>query len=91
MTPSREALLLTAPDCHLCEQARRVLQRLSEEVPLQRIELAWSDPHASALVQRDGIPFPPALYIDGELWAYGRLSERALRKKFAASETTLNT
>lgn len=87
MTPSRQALLLTASDCHLCEHARAVLQRLSEEIALQRIELAWSDPQAAALIRRDGIPFPPALYIDGDLWAYGRLSERALRKKLAASAT----
>jgi len=47
-------------------------------------EVKWSDPAGAALVRRDRILFPPALYVDDELWGYGRLSERALRKRFAA-------
>ena len=83
MKSSRQAVLLTAADCHLCEHARAVLQRLSADIALQRTEMSWNDPDAAALVRRDGIPFPPALYVDGELWGHGRLSERALRKRFA--------
>ena len=85
MTPSHKAVLLTAADCHLCEHARAVLRHLSTDIALQRTEMSWNDPEAAALIRRDGVPFPPALYVDGELWAYGRLSEHALRKKFAAT------
>ena len=77
--------LVTAPDCHFCALGRAIVQRLSQGgIPLEVQELDWTDSAGTALVVRDGVHFPPALYVDGELWAYGRLSERALRKKFEA-------
>ena len=75
--------LVTAPDCHFCARGRAIVQRISQDgIPLEVRELDWTDSAGTALVVRDGVHFPPALYVDGELWAYGRLSERALRKKF---------
>jgi hypothetical protein len=74
----KEVLLVSAPDCHLCERAMAVLTRLSKE-PVR--ELSWSSEEGHLLVSRDGVPFPPAVYIDGSLAAYGRLSERGLRRK----------
>ncbi len=35
------------------------------------------------LVRRDGVAFPPAIYVNGSLAGYGRISERALRKRLA--------
>ena len=80
---SRERLhatLVTAADCHLCAHAREVLSRLQRAWPLIVDEIAWSSGEARALVRRDGVPFPPALYIGGELYGYGRLSEGRLRR-----------
>lgn len=78
-------ILLSAPDCHLCDHARTVLHHLTQNSTSFDIEeINWSDPAGAALVRRDGILFPPALYVNDELWGYGRLSERALRKRFAA-------
>ena len=74
------ATLVTAPDCHLCEHARGVLARLGQTWPVVVEEVAWSTPEGLALVQRDGVPFPPALYVGGELYGYGRLSEGRLRR-----------
>jgi hypothetical protein len=77
--------LVSAPDCHLCTHGRAIVERIAQDgVPLEVQELDWTDSAGTALVMRDGVPFPPALYVDGELWGYGRLSERALRKKFEA-------
>lgn len=79
---NREALratLVTASDCHLCEHARQVLARLQHTWPLVVKEVGWGSSEGLALVQRDGVPFPPALYIGGELYGYGRLSEGRLR------------
>ena len=75
--------LVTAPDCHLCAHARQVLARLAREHPLAVEELAWNDPAAAARLERDGVPFPPALYVEDELWGYGRLSEGRLRRLLA--------
>lgn len=74
------ATVVTAPQCHLCEHARQVLARLGHICPLVVEEVAWQSPEGLALVRRDGVPFPPALYVDGELYGYGRLSEGRLRR-----------
>lgn len=76
-----DALVLVVGDqCHLCDHGRRVLEALgveAREVPVDSAE-------ATRLVER-GIPlaFLPVL-TDGErAIAYGRFSERRLRKDLA--------
>jgi hypothetical protein len=72
--------LVTAPECHLCEHARRVLSRLQRAWPLVVEEVDWRSSEGQALIQQDSVPFPPALYVGGELYGYGRLSEGRLRR-----------
>ena len=74
-------VLIVADHCHLCERARKVLTSVARETPLTLRELSWQSEEGSFLVQRDGVPFPPALYISGSLAGYGRLSERAVHRK----------
>ena len=72
------ATLVTTPDCHLCEHARTVLERvLADRLAIE--EMDWNAADGNALVKRDGVPFAPAVYIEGKLYGYGRLSEGALR------------
>jgi Glutaredoxin-like domain (DUF836) len=72
------ATLVTTPDCHLCEHARTVLERvLADRLTID--EMDWNAADGNALVKRDGVPFAPAVYIEGKLCGYGRLSEGALR------------
>ena len=71
---------VTAEDCHFCEHGRDILDQLEVE----RIELA-SDSGAAAQLAARGIPlsFLPVL-TDGErVIAYGRFSEKRLRKELA--------
>ena len=74
-----ELILITPSDCHLCERARTVLGTLgveAREIPVESSE-------ADELAAR-GIPlaFLPVL-TDGErVIAYGRFSEKRLRKEF---------
>lgn len=86
MSSGHLVTLLTAADYHLCEHARHVLQVLSVETPLTIREIAWDGEEGSSLVTRDGAAFPPAVYVNGTLAGYGRLSERALRRRFAELE-----
>jgi len=72
--------LVTAPACHLCDHAREVLARLGRTWPVALSEVQWTSPDGQELVRRDGVPFPPALYIDGALVGYGRVSEGRLRR-----------
>ena len=73
--------LITAVDCHLCDHARQVLASIAGQLQLTVSEVPWDSDHGRLLVSRDGVAFPPAVYIDGSLAGYGRISERALRKR----------
>lgn len=72
--------LVTASACHLCGHAREILTRISRTWPVALSEVQWASPDGQQLVRRDGVPFPPALYIDGALVGYGRVSEGRLRR-----------
>jgi glutaredoxin len=78
-----QVTLVTATDCHLCERARKVLTALSEETPMTVREVAWDAEEGRALVKVAGVPFPPAVYVNGKIAGYGRVSERALRRRLA--------
>lgn len=70
--------LVTSDDCRFCVRAHDVLDRLG----VRAQELAIDSPEAAALAAR-GIPlaFLPVL-TDGErVIAYGRFSEKRLRKE----------
>ena len=72
--------LLTSPDCHLCAHGREVLGRLATDEPL-----AWREVSTASGEGRDleiGLPplRPVLLDESGRVLAYGRLSERRLRR-----------
>ena len=76
-----EVLLLSQASCSFCDQAKAILDRLGGEYPLSvtTLELASSD--GRAVAERGGIVFPPGIFLDGEPFSYGRLSERKLRRE----------
>ena len=81
-----ELVLVTTEDCHFCERAHGVLETLGVEAR----EISVDSAEARALAAR-GIPlaFLPVL-TDGErVFAYGRFSEKRLRKEFAAVTSLL--
>lgn len=81
MVAGHSLTLITAADCHLCEHARRVLTSVSREMAVVVREVGWESEQGRALAKLDGVPFPPAVYVNGVLAGYGRISERALRKR----------
>jgi hypothetical protein len=84
MTMSASRLVyLTAPDCAFCADGRAIVNGLARETGLEVEELPWDSPRGKALVDRDGVFFPPAVYLDDRLLGYGRVSERKLRKQLA--------
>ncbi len=73
--------LLTTADCHLCEHSRHVLDTLAAEGLL-----AWQDVNSDTprgrILAAQAPPLRPALFdADGHLVAYGRLSEKRLRRQ----------
>ena len=81
----RPVTLITAVDCHLCDHARQVLASIAGQLPLTVSEVPWDSDRGRLLVSRDGVAFPPAVYVDGSLAGYGRISERALRRRLSES------
>ena len=78
------ATLVSAEGCHLCERARDVLTTLGGD-DLELTEVDWDSAEGQALVTAEGVPFPPAVFIDGRYVAYGRVSEGAIRKRLVGA------
>jgi glutaredoxin len=76
-----ELILVTADDCHFCERARTVLDALG--VP--RREISVDSEEAEALAARGiALSFMPVLTDGTRVIAYGRFSEKRLRKELTA-------
>lgn len=76
-----DVLLLTQERCDQCDRAGEVLERLREEYPLRIRTVALDSPRGRELAAGGGILFAPGVFVDGESFSYGRLSERKLRRE----------
>lgn len=74
--------LLTQSDCPACIAGKRVLVELSAEFPLQIDEVDVNSDIGRAIAREQRLAFTPGLVANGRLIAHGRLSTRALRRKF---------
>ena len=74
-------LLLTQKNCGFCRQAKEILDRLSVEFGLTVSTLDLDSHEGQVLAERSGMLFPPGIFLDGEPFSYGRLSERKLRRE----------
>lgn len=75
--------VITRPDCHYCDDAKHLLQRLAPELGLEVETIDLATPRGRELAVASGMVFPPAILIDGSPFSYGRLSERRLRRELA--------
>lgn len=81
--------MLTAPGCHWCEDARRLLERLSREFDLRTTFRIVDSEADRALMLDNGALFPPAIFVDGTFVQYGRPSEKRIRAALEAAPETL--
>ncbi len=72
--------LLTQADCSSCVRAKEVLDRVGQDMPLQVAEVDMGAPDGRVLAVRAGVLFAPGVLVNGAPFAYGRLSENALRR-----------
>ncbi len=74
-------VLITSSDCHLCGHAREVLGRLG--LAAREIDAGGGEAQELAAL---GVPLVvlPVLWDGERVVAYGRFSERALRRQLAA-------
>ncbi|GAA1720402.1 glutaredoxin family protein [Fodinicola feengrottensis] len=85
MTHSKEntyasITLLTQPDCGWCEHAKKVLTIVSADHPLTITEIDLHSQDGQRLTANNPVPYAPGILLDGHLIAFGRPSERALRR-----------
>ncbi len=84
MVPERntvQVLILTQAHCAFCEQAQALFARLAQEYRLVVTTLDIATPEGQMLAQRGGLLFPPGIVLDGQPFAYGRPSERQIRRE----------
>jgi hypothetical protein len=83
-----EIVLITAPDCHFCQDGKQTVVKLAAEFPIAVREIPWSSPEGQDLVSRHGALFPPALLFDGSFVGFGRVSQRKLRRLLEQRRST---
>lgn len=79
VTPVEVTLLIQA-DCGLCEHAKQVLARVAADHRLTVTEISLATEEGRRLATEAQVVFAPGILLDGRPFAYGRLSERKLRK-----------
>lgn len=79
-TGSVSITLLTQPECHYCDHAKQVLANLGQDLRFDVVEVDLGSPEGRALASEHGVLFAPGVLLDGQMFGYGRLSERRLRK-----------
>lgn len=70
--------LVTATGCHLCTEAERLLEKLSETIPLAVRTVSLLSDEGRDLAVRHRVPFPPILTVRDVFFGYGRVSRRKL-------------
>lgn len=73
--------LLTKAQCAFCDDAKATLAHLEAEYRLVVESINVDTPEGAAIAMRGGVLFPPGIFLDGEPFSYGRLSERKLRRE----------
>jgi len=72
-------VILTQQDCASCEAAKAIVERLARKYALSASAVSLDSPDGVALAEAGGVLFPPGIFINGNLFSYGGLSERMLR------------
>lgn len=75
-----EVLVLSAPACHLCEDAIDALGRLEPEFTIRVRVIGMETPEGHELSRLYRPAMPPAVIVDGVLFSVGRLPRNKLRK-----------
>lgn len=80
MSSAIAVTLLTSEDCLMCQYAKKVLADVGRDHLLDVEEVALDTERGRRLAAEHGVLFAPGVLLDGQAFAYGRLSERKLRR-----------
>lgn len=71
--------MVTAPGCHLCDDARDALDELGTAYALEVSVLDARSPEGGELLRAHRAAMNPLVLVDGELFSSGRLPRGKLR------------
>ena len=77
--------LITKPGCHLCDEARDVIERVARDLHVQWVELSVLDDPALSAAYSEQIP---VILVDGEQHDYWGVDEGRLRAALASASVT---
>jgi len=70
---------VTSLGCTPCLRIKRILQELQSEMPNLTVEeIEFTAPSGSKLAMENGILYPPAVFLNGQLIAKGKIDADAL-------------
>ncbi len=85
-----QVTLVTAPGCHFCEDAHKVLTDLQEQGQPIGLELvSATSPEGVALLATHRPAMNPLVLVDGAYFSAGRLPRRKLQALLDRSATTV--
>ena len=79
---------MTAEGCRFCGDARIILAELSQSIPLTTREVPLLSDEGRRLAAVHRVPYAPLLFVDGDLFGYGRISGRKLERHLARRAKT---
>jgi hypothetical protein len=77
--------LITKPGCHLCDEAREVIERVARDLHMQWVESSILDDPALSVAYSEQIP---VTLVDGQQHDYWGVDEGRLRAALASSSAT---
>ena len=85
---STRITIVTKDDCALCDHAKEVIARVGDEFDIELELVGLETARGREVALQSGMVFPPAVLVDGQPFAYGRLSERKLRRELEQRPAT---
>ncbi len=81
MTSNVEVAMVTKEGCLPCLRVKRILGELKEELPEIRVrEVDFASEEGVAMAVTNSILYPPAVLINGTLFAKGKIMEGPLKE-----------
>ncbi len=81
-----EVAVVTKEGCTPCLRVKRIVGELRTELPQVTVrEVDFASREGVALAMRDSILYPPAVLIDGKLFAKGKVGEEELKAAVRAA------
>lgn len=85
-------LLVTQDGCSPCKRIKRIVEESKNEIPSMQIkEVKFSSVEGMKLASEYQILFPPAVFIDGQLFGKGKIGEEDLKNGLRRAVTPNGT